>query len=125
MIGKLFKNMVISELIHLGELSSVYRSAAKTKVKRLICMSSCYVSQFTKAVAAIQLTKHENEQLVPVCQTPSFGSIITSCHDESFKISFGKKIGDLTEKIFAAVHCTLLFGSPAKVTSSKVRQGFW
>jgi hypothetical protein len=31
----------------------------------------------------------------------------------------------LTENIFAAVHCTLLFGLPPKVICSKVRQGFW
>ena len=74
---------------------------------------------------SIQLTEHKNEHLVPVGQIPSLGSIVTSFHDKSFEVSFGKEIGNLTEKVFAAVHCTLLLGSPTKVTSSKVRQGFW
>jgi hypothetical protein len=87
-------------------------------------MSSSNIRQLTKAIAAIQLTEHENKHLVPVCQIPSSGSIVTYCHDKSFEISFGKKIGDLTENIFAVVHCTLLFGLSPKVIYSKVRQGF-
>jgi hypothetical protein len=52
------------------------------------------------------------------------GFVITFFHDKSFKVSLGKEISDLTEKKFAAVHCTP-FGSLAKGTSSKVRQYFW
>jgi hypothetical protein len=125
MISKLFKDMVITDLIYFGELRSINWCLTKTKVKRLIGMCRSNIRQFTKAITAIQLTEHENQQLVPICQIPSFGFVVTFFHDKSFKVSFGKEIGDLTEKIFAAVHCTLLFGSPAKVDSSKVRQGFW
>jgi hypothetical protein len=125
MIGKLFKDMVITKLIHSGELRSINWCPTKTKVKGFIGVCGSYVSKFTKAITAIQLTEHENQQLVPICQIPSLGFVVTFFHDKSFKVSFGKKIGDLTEKIFAAVHCTLLLGSPAKVASSKVRQGFW
>jgi hypothetical protein len=63
--------------------------------------------------------------MIPVCQIPSLGSIVPYSHDESFEVSFGKKIGDLTENIFAAVHYTLPFGLATKVICSKVRQGFW
>jgi len=123
-ISKGLKNMVITKLIHPGQLSSIYRSAAKTKVKGFFGMSSCNISQFTKAVAAIQLTEHKNQQLVPVGQTPLLGFIITTFHGKSFKVSLGKKIGDLTEDILAIVHRTLLLWLPAKVASSKVRQWF-
>ncbi len=124
-IGKFFKNVIITKLICLGKHASVYWGLPKSKMEGLIGMCSSNIRQFAKAVAAIQLTEHENEHLVPVCQTPSLGSIVTCCHNEPFEVSFGKKIGDLTENIFAAVHCTLLFGLPPKVICSKVRQGFW
>ncbi len=71
-----------------------------------------------------QLTEHENEHLVPACQTPYLGSIVTFCHNESFEVSFGEEIVNLTEKIFAIVHCTLVLGFPIKITISNVRQGF-
>jgi len=124
MIGKFFKNVIITKLICFGKHASVYWSLPKSKMEGFPGMSSCNIRQFTKTVAAIQLTKHENEHLVPVCQIPSLGSIVTYCHDEPFEVSFGKKIGDLTENIFAAVHCTLLFGLPPKVICLKVRQDF-
>jgi len=56
-------------------------------------MRSSNVRQLTQAITTIQLSKHKNEHLVPVCQILSFGSIITSFHDEPFKVSFGEKIG--------------------------------
>jgi len=125
MIGELFKNLIIPQLVRLGKYASVYWGLPKAKVKGLLRMCRSNVRQFTKAIAAIQLTKHQNEHLVPVCQPPSLGSIVKFSHNESFKVSFGKEIGNLTEKIFATVHCTLLLGLPIKVTISKVRQGFW
>jgi len=125
MIGELFKNVVIPQLVCLGKHTSVYWGLPKTKMKGLLRMCRSNVRQFTKAVAAIQLTKHQNEHLIPVCQTPSLSSIVKFSHNESFKISFGKEIGNLTEKIFAIIHCSLLFGLPIKVTISKVRQGLW
>ena len=124
-IGTFFKNVIITKLICLGKYASVYWGLSKSKMEGLLGMSSSNIRQFTKTVAAIQLTEHENEHLVPVCQIPSLGSIVTYSHDEPFEVSLGKKIGDLTENIFAAVHCTLLFGLPPKVICSKVRQGFW
>lgn len=124
-IGELFKNVVIPKLVCLGKHAPVYWGLPKAKVKGLIRMCRSNICQFTKAFAAIQLTKHQNEHLVPVCQTPLLGSIITFFHNESFEVSFGKEIGNLTEKIFATVHCTLLLGLPIKVTISNVRQGFW
>lgn len=124
-IGIFFKCMIITKLICLGKHASVYWGLPKSKMEGLVGMSSSNIRQFTKAIAAIQLTEHENEQLVPVCQIPSLGSIVTYCHDKPFEVSFGKKICDLTENIFAAVHCTLLFGLLPKVIYSKVRQDYW
>jgi hypothetical protein len=124
-IGKFFKDMIITKLISFGKHASVYWGLPKSKMEGLIGMCSSNIRQFAKAVAAIQLTEHENEHLVPVCQIPSLGSIVTYCHNEPFEVSFGKKIGNLTENIFAVVHCTLLFELPPKVICSKVRQGFW
>jgi hypothetical protein len=125
MIGEFFKDAIITKLVRLGKHTSVNWGLSKTKVKGLLGMCRSNIRQFTKAVTTVQLSEHENEHLVPVCQIPSLGSIVTTSHNKSFEISFGKKIGNLTEKVLAAVHCTLFFGSPAKVTSSKVRQGFW
>ena len=123
-IGKCFKNLIITELICLGKNASIYWRFTKSKMERLVGVSCRNIRQLTKAIAAIQLTKHQNEHLIPVCQIPSFGSIITYFHDEPFKVSFGKKIGYLTENIFAAVHCTLRFGLPPNIICLKVRQGF-
>ena len=117
--------MVITKLVCLGKPASIYWCLSKAKVEGLLGMCHSYICQLTKAVAAIQLAKHEDEHLLPGCQTPSLGPIVTSCHNKSFEISFGKEIGNLAEKIFAAVHYTLLLGSLAKVASLKVRQGFW
>jgi hypothetical protein len=124
MIGELFKNVVIPQLVSLGKYTSVYWGLPKAKMKGLLRMCRSNVRQFTKAVAAIQLTKDQNEHLVPVCQTPSLGSIVTFSHNESFEVSFGKEIGNLTEKKFATIHCTLLLGLLIKVNISNVRQGF-
>ncbi len=124
-IGKFFKNVVITKLIGLGKHAAVYGCLAKTKMVRLFGVCRSNIGQFTKAVASIQLTKHENEQLVPVCQIPAMCSVGINRHDKSFEVSLGKKIGDLAENIFAAVHCTLQLGLPSKVIRSNVRQGFW
>jgi hypothetical protein len=125
MIGKFLKDMIITKLICLGKHASVYWGLSKAKVEGLLGMCRSNICQLTKTVAAIQLTKHENEQLVPVCQNPSLDSIVTTSHDKPFEVSFGNEIGNLTENILAAVYCTHFLGSPTKVTSSKVRQGFW
>ncbi len=124
MVGELFKNMVITKLVCLRKHASVYGGLSKAKVVGFLRMCRSNIRQFTKAVAAIQLTEYENEHLVPVCQASSLGSIVTFCHNEPFEVSFGKEIGYLAEKIFAIVHCTLLLGFPIKVTISNVRQGF-
>lgn len=125
MIGKIFKDMIISKLFRLGRHVLVDWGLSKTKMEELLFMSRSIIRQFTKVVAAVQLTEHENVHLVSVFQSLSLCPIVTSCHDKSFKVSFGKKIGNLTEIVFVAVHCTPLLGSPTKVTSSKVRQGSW
>jgi hypothetical protein len=125
MISELFKNVVIPQLVRIGKYASVYRGLSKAKMKGLLCMCRSDFRQFTKTVTTIQLTKHHNKDLVPVCQTPSLGSIVTFSYNESFEVPFGKKIGNLTEKIFATVHCTLLLGLTIRVTISNVRQGFW
>ena len=105
-------------------IKTVYWILAKSKMERLFRMSGSNIRQFTKAIASIQLSEHEHEHLIPMSQIPALGSIVADHHDESLKVSFGKKIGNLTENILAAVHCTLLFGLSPKVVCSKVRQGF-
>jgi len=86
-------------------------------------VSSSNIRQLKKVIAAIQLSKHQNEHLVQVCQIPSFGSIITLFHNEPFEVSFGKRISDLTENILVVVHCMLRFDLPPNVIFSKIRQG--
>ena len=87
-----------------------------------MCRSN--IDQFTKVVAAIQLTKHQNKHLVSVCQTSSMSSIVKFFHTESFEVLFGKEIGNVTEKKFATIHCMQLFGLQLKESIPNVLQIF-
>jgi hypothetical protein len=86
-------------------------------------MSSCYVSKFTKAVAGIQLTEHENKHLIPACQTPLLGSIFVFGHNP-FEISLRYKFCYLTKNVLALIHVCLTLWVQANLTISKGRQGF-
>lgn len=123
MIGKLFKNMVITELINSGELCSVNWCPAKTKVKGFLGVCRSNIRQFTKAVAAIQLTEHKNKHLVPACQTPLPCSVLVFCHNP-FEISLRRKFCYLTENVLALIHVCLILWFQANLTISKGRQGF-
>ena len=103
-VCKLFKNMVITELVCLGKHTSVDWGLSKTKMIGFFGMCRSNIRQFTKTVAAIQLTKHKNEQLVPVGQIPSLSLIVGFCLNKPFKISFGEKICNLTENVSTIVH---------------------
>jgi len=109
-IGEIFKKMIITKLVSLGKCASVYWNLSKTKMIGFLGMCRSNIRQFTKAVAAIQLTEHENEHLVPVGQIPSLGFIVGFCLNKPFKISFGEKICNLTENVSTIVHARNFLG---------------
>jgi len=123
MIGKLFKNLVITDLINSGQLRPVDRCPTKTKVKGFLGMSSSYVSKFTKAVAAIQLTEHENKHLTPACQTPLPCPILVF-HHNPLEISLRYKFCYLTENVFALVHVCLTLWFQTNITIQKADKVF-
>jgi hypothetical protein len=123
MIGKLLKDLVTTDLINFGQLRPVNGCPTKTKVEGFPGVSSSYVSKFTKAVAAIQLTEHENKHLIPACQTPLPCPILVF-HHNSFEISLRYKFCYLTENILALVHICLTLWVQTNITISKGRQDF-
>src|SRR5659263_39261 len=124
MIGKFFKNMIITKLIHSGQLRSVNGCPTKTKVKGFLGVCGSYVSKFTKAVTAIQLTEHQNKHLIPTSQTPLTRSIFVFCHNP-FEKSLRYEFYNLTENILALVHVCLTLWFQTNITISKGRQGYW
>jgi hypothetical protein len=86
-------------------------------------VSRSNVSKLTKAVAAVQLTEHEDKQLIPACQTPIICSILVFSHNP-FEKSLRYKFYYLTENVLALIHVCLILWLMAKLTISKGRQGF-
>ena len=122
-VGEHLKHMIVSKCVGLRKNTASDRYTPESEMERLLSVSSGNVCQFTQALASAELTEHQNQQLAPMRKVPS-GSLITRFLDESFKVSFGKECGHLTEYIFADVHTFERLYVPAKVTISKVRHGF-
>jgi hypothetical protein len=123
MIGKLLKDLVTTDLINFGQLRPVNGCPTKTKVKGFLGVSSSYVSKFTKAVAAIQLTEHENKHLTPACQTPFSRPILVFCHNP-LEISLRYKFCYLTENVLALVHLCLTLWFQTNITVQKADKVF-
>lgn len=110
-------------MIHLRQLGSVNMVSTKTRMKRLFGVSSGNIGEFPKTTTAIQLTKHENQHLIPACQTPFACSDLVPGH-KSFEISLRYEFYYLTKNILSLIHVSLILWLKAKITITNDRQVF-
>lgn len=110
LVGKLFKNLVISVCVGLGKVAARYCSLAKSKMVGLGLVCGNDADELSKAFATCKLTKYHNQQLIPTTQR--FDVFITLVsHNDAIKNSFRQKLNKLTENKFSLVHNTrYLFG---------------
>jgi len=86
-------------------------------------VSSGNISKFTEAAASIQLTEHENQQLIPGCQTPLTCSVLKFSHNP-FELPLRHICCCLTENELALIHVYLTLWFQSNLTFSKGRHGF-
>ena len=121
--GKLFKDLIVSEVVGLGKCTLVDGRLSESEMKRLLTMSSCYICEFSQPFATHKLSKHEDEQLAPVRRSPILGPVAGLGH-KAFEIPLWKETGYLSENVLSEMHICPKFDLGAKVRISKVRQGF-
>lgn len=110
---------------HIGFRESVSDddSCPKSEIERPFSMSSCYICKFPEASAAYQLPEHEHEQVVPMGETPSLGSV---------RILFGNPAElplwqvhcDLSKNVASCMHNRSDFDSDHNIRISKVGHKF-
>ena len=120
---KLFKDAIVPELVCLGKIALINGFLSESEMKRLLTMSNCYICEFSQPSAAHELTEHENKQLTPGRWTPVLGSVVELGH-KALEISLRQKVCYLRENVLSDMHKCSDFDSDAKVSISKVRQGF-
>lgn len=120
--SKLLKDARVSKAVGFGKNASVDGNLSKSQVKGSFCMSNCDISEFSKTLAANELTIHNDQHMTPVGWRHS-GCPVFVFDYQPFEVTFWEKLHNLCENIFADVHiCSnLLF---AKEQNSKGRQGF-
>lgn len=102
-IGHLLEDVIISLVIGVRKSCPFNCLTTESKVIGFVCMGVGNICKFSKTATTVKLTKHENQELIPMCQTPTFGLVIT-LGDKSLKISLREEIYHLTENISAAIH---------------------
>jgi len=121
--GKLLKNSRVSKAICFGKNASVDGDLSKPQVKRSFGMSDSDICEFSKAMTATELPKHNNQHMAPIGWRHS-GCLILVFYYQSFEVTFREKLHNLCENIFADVHtCSNLYLN-TKEQNSKRRQGF-
>lgn len=121
--GKLLKDFRISEVVRFGKDASVDGHLSKSQVKRSFGMSNSDICKLSKAVAACELTVHNNQHVTPVGWCHS-GCPVLVFDYQPFEVTFGEKLHNLCENIFADVHTCSNLHMSAKEQNSKGRQGF-
>ncbi len=107
-VRKLLEHMPVTVCIASGENIAVYRFFPKTEMKGLLAMCRSDIRKFTETSASEQLSEHEDEQLSPIRQLPSEGSVLyliidATLHD-SFKFAFWQKVSNLAENVSSCIH---------------------
>ena len=121
--GKLLKDMVVSEVVSLGECTLVNGCLSESEVKRLLNMCGCDICKFSQPAASHELPEHKNEQLAPMRRNPISGPVVGLGH-KTLEIPLWQKTGNLSENVLSKMHIYPKFDLGAKVRFSKVRQGF-
>ena len=120
---ELFKDTIISEVVRLGECALVNGSLSESEMKRLLAMSSCDIREFPQPLAPHKLSEHKNKQLTPMGWSPILGPV-TGLGYKSLEIPFGKETSHLSKNVLSEMHICHKFDLGAKISISKVRQGF-
>jgi hypothetical protein len=120
---KLLKDFRISEAVSFGKDASVDWNLPKSLVKRSFGMSNSDICEFSKTMAACELTVHNDQNMTPVrwCHT---GCPVFVFDYQSVEVTFREKLYNLCENIFADVHTCPILKLIAKEQNSKGRQGF-
>lgn len=121
--SKLLKDYWVSEAVSFGKNASVDGNLSKSQVKRSFGMSNSDICEFSKAMAAYELTVHNDQHMTPVGWRHS-GCPVFVFDYQSFEVTFREKLHYLCENIFADVHNCPNLHKSAKEQNSKGRQGF-
>ena len=121
--GKLLKDFRVSETVSFGKNASVDGHLSKSQVKGSFGMSNSDISEFSKTMATNELAVHNDQHMTPVGWRHS-GCPVFVFDYQSFEVAFRKKLHNLCENIFAAVHTYSNLYLDIKEQISKGRQGF-
>lgn len=111
---------------HIGFRESVPDDGSRTKseIERPFSMSSCYICKFPEASAAYELPEHEHEQVVPMGETPSLGSVRV-LRDNSPELPLWQVHCDLSKDVASCMHNRSDFDSDHNIRISKVGHMFY
>ena len=110
---------------HIGFRESVPDNGCRTKseIERPFSMSSCYICKFPEASAAYELPEHEHEQVVPMGETPSLGSVRV-LRDNPPELPLWQVHCDLSKNVTSCMHNRSDFDSDHNIRISKVGHKF-
>ena len=122
--GILLKDSRVSEGVSFGKNASVDGHLSKSQMKGSFGMSSSDICEFSKTMAAYELTVHNYQHMTPVgwCH---FCCPVFVFDYQSFEVTFWEKLHNLCENIIADVHTYSNLHLSAKEQNSKGRQGFY
>lgn len=120
---ELFKDFRVSKAVGLGKDASIDRNLSKSQVKRSFGVSNSNICEFSKTVAAYELTVHNNKQMTPVRWRHTGGPVFVF-DNKTVEVTFGKKLHYLCENIFADVHNCSILRLIAKELNPKLPQSF-
>lgn len=116
--SKFLKDVMVSEKVSLRQQLPVDRLMAETEMFRLLTMCYCNVCQFSKCTTIRELTKHKNQQVVPMRHRPTFGSVLV-LGEYTPELSLRKKLDNLCKNELPYMHICFGLESDAKVGISK------
>ena len=120
--SELLKDTMVSESVGLGQHLSVDGLVAKAEVFGLLTMCDCNICEFPQASAAHELTKHQNQQMVPMRHRPAFGPVVI-LGEYSPELPLREELYYLCKNEYPRMHICSDFESDAKVSISKPGQG--
>ena len=120
--SKLLKDTMVSESISLRQHLSVDGQMTKSEVFRLLSMGGCYICELPEASAANELTKHQNQQVVPMRHRPALGPVVV-LGEYTPELPLRQKLYYLCKNVCPCMHICSDFESDAKVSISKPGQG--
>ena len=122
MKGKLLKDAVVSESAGFGQHLPVDWLMTKAEKFGFLTMGNCNICKFPETSAAHKLSKHQNQQMIPMRHRPALGSVVVFDYDTP-ELPLWKELGYLGKNELSYMHTCYDFESNAKVYISKPGQG--